>query len=325
MRSRFSVRTRLAGWLAALLLLPAPLPGRAQEVVRFMPQWTPQAQFAGYYVALEKGFFDAEGLTVVLDHFGGNSSETAIGRLASGEVDIVTSQLIAAMVGRERGIPMVNVLQTAQVSGLMCAAHFPIGNPQALDGRKVGRWKVGFGEICDIFCHRNGLSLNWIPYIHGINLYVSGAVDALLCYSYNEFIQLELATGGIPPQNIIRFADEGIDYPEDGLYVTERYYRLHRETVDKFVRASRRGWDYVRAHPDEALEITMDFIRKFNVVTNRTVQRRMLEEILRLQVNPATGIADYAPVEAARFDELARLLRETGCLEKIPVYKEMIR
>ena len=305
------------------LLFPLLLLG--QEVVTFMPQWTPQTQFAGYYVAISKGFYEEEGISVILDHYGGSSTGTAIERLEKNKVDSITSQLVSAMIARDKGLRLINVLQTSQVNGLMCAAHFPIDSPQALDGVRVGRWKVGFAEICELFCYKNGLTINWIPYIQGINLYVSGAVDAMLCYSYSEFIQLELATGGIPPENVIRFRDYGLNYPEDGLYVTEKYYKKHPETVQKFVRATKRGWDYARQHPDEALDISMSFIREFNVATNRVFQKRMLEEVLSLQVNPVTGRADFAPVRPEVFEEMNAALREAGHLKSDIKYEDLIR
>ena len=309
--------------VAVLLLAAVALP--AQEVVTFMPQWLPQTQFAGYYVALEKGFYAEEGLSVVVDHFGGSSTGTALEKIGKGQADIITSQLISAMIERERGLRLVNVLQTSQVNGLMCAAHFPIQSPASLDSAMIGRWKVGFGEVCDLFCHKHDLHVDWIPYVQGINLFVSGAVDALLCYSYSEFLQLELATGGIREDHLIRFSDYGLNYPEDGLYVTEDYYRTHKDAVDRFVRASKKGWDYAREHPEEALDISMQFIAGYNVATNRTFQRMMLDEILRLQVNPLTGKADYAPVRPAVFKELNGSLREAGILKSNLDYKEMIR
>lgn len=311
--------------LATVFLLFACLSAGAQEVISFMPQWLPQSQFAGYYVAKEKGFYDEEGLTVVIDHFGGNSSETSIGKLQEGKVNIISTQLISAMVARSQGVKLVNVLQTSQQSGLMCAAHFAIDSAGALNGKKIGRWKVGFAEVCDLFCHSNGIDVEWIPYIRGINLYVSGAVDAILCYSYSEFLQLELATGGIPKWKTLWFSDAGLGFPEDGLYVTERYYRQHKDAVDKFVKASRRGWDFVREHPEEALAITMETISGFNVSTNVTLQKMMLEEVLRLQVNPATGKADYASVGEDRFNELSGMLFEGGIIRSRPTYEEMIK
>ena len=311
--------------MLAVLLSFAVFSARAQEVITFMPQWTPQTQFAGYYVAMEKGFYADEGLDVDLDHFGGSSNDTAMNHLLTGRADIITSQLVTAMLACGKGARLVNILQTSQVNGLMCAAHFPVSSPQALDSAKVGRWKVGFGDVCDLFCQKNGIHVEWIPYIQGINLFVFGAVDALLCYSYSEFLQLELATGGIPRENLIRFRDYGLDYPEDGLYVTERYYRTHKEEVEKFARASRRGWDYAREHPEEALEISMSLINRFHVATSRTLQRMMLEEVLNLQVNPVTGQADYAPVRRQVFEELNSALRESGKLKSDIKYESLIR
>ena len=314
------------GWtgLLAVFLLLACFPLRAQ-VVTFMPQWTPQTQFAGYYVAIEKGFYAEEGLDVIIDHFGGSSTESVVEKLARNKVEIITTQLVSALLARDKGLRLVNVLQTTQVNGLMCATNFPIESPQSLEGKKIGRWKVGFGEVSDMFCYRNGLTVEWIPYIQGINLFVSGAVDALLCYSFSEYLQLVLATGGIAEDHVIRFRDYGLDFPEDGLYVTEDYYKKNQDVVDKFVRASRKGWDYAREHPDEALDISMDFIRDYNVATSRTLQRMMLEEMLRLQVNPKTGVADYAPVSREVFESLNASLREMGYVKSIIKYEEMIR
>ena len=190
----------------------------------------------------------------------------------------------------------------------------------------MGRWKVGFGEVSEMFCMKNGLSVQWIPYVQGINLYVSGAVDAILCYSYSEYIQLVLATGGIPHENLIRFKDYGLNYPEDGLYVTERYYKAHPETVDKFVRASKRGWDYAREHREEALDISMQYIREYNVATSRTLQRMMLDEVLDLQVNPVTGVADFAPVSRTVFEDLVATMAEMGHFQQKTIkYEEIVR
>lgn len=314
---------RLFTTVFLLVLLPSVL--RSQDVVTFMPQWTPQTQFAGYYVAIAKGFYSEEDISVVMDHFGGSSTGTAVEKLAQGRVDIITSQVVSAMIAREQGLKLVNVLQTSQVNGLMCAARFPVDHPQALDSTRIGRWKVGFGEICDVFCQKNGLHVEWIPFIQGINLFVSGALDVVLCYSYSEYIQLLLATGGIPKENIIRFRDYGLNYPEDGLYVTERYYAKHKDVVDRFVKASKRGWDYAREHPEEALEISIQVVQNYNVATNVTLQRMMLEEILALQVNPETGRADYAPIRREVFEDLNARLREAGHMKSDIKYEEMIR
>jgi NitT/TauT family transport system substrate-binding protein len=107
--------------------------------------------------------------------------------------------------------------------------------------------------------------------------------------------------------------------------VTEDFLKKHPDMVDKFVRASQRGWDYTRQHPDEALDISMKFIRDFNVATNIVLQKKMLQEVLNLQVNPATGKADYAPINREMFEDLNATLREAGHMKTTLKYEDLIR
>ena len=309
--------------IIASILLVCSL--RGQTKVTFYPQWTPQAQFAGFYVAYEKGFFADEGLDVEIRHLGLNSTESLEDVLVSGKAQIIGQQLLKSIIARADGKDMVNVMQITQKSGLCCVSHDPISSFEELDGKKVGRWKAGFSEICDIMEAEKGVNADWIPFINGSNLYIFGAVDATLCYSYNELLTLELAIGEIPQDHIIWFADNGYTCPEDGLYVTGDYYRDNKDTVEKFVRASKRGWDYAREHQDEALDITYGYINAAHVLTNVVHEREMLKQYLNLQVNPATGEADYAPVSREVFDQLCRQLLETGYIVAEPDYNTMIR
>lgn len=311
--------------LPIIVFLSAALNLYAGTKVVFTPQWTPQSQFAGFYMALEKGYYAEEGLDVVIDHSGIFSSEDMALRLIKGETDIMGQQLLQSIISRSDGMPIVNVMQTTQVSGLCCVSRKPISKPEDLDGMTVGRWRAGYSEFCDIMEATKGVSVKWVPFINGINLYVFGAVDATLCYSYSEYIALKLAIGEIPEENFLRFADHGYDCPEDGLYVTEDYYRDNKETIDKFVRASKRGWEYVRNHIDEAVALSMKYVKENNIVTNETHQRMMLETYLSLQVNPDTGKVDYAPVKEKVYNDIINALMETGYITNKPAYKEIIR
>ena len=296
----------------------------AQKIV-FTPQWTAQTQFSGYYVAYEKGFYSDEGLDVEIRHLSANSSETAIYELMKGNADIVGAQLLSSMISRSDGMRLVNVLQLTQKSGLCCVSHNPISSPEELNSLKVGRWRAGFADFCDLLENFSGIHINWIPFLNTVNLYVYNAVDATLAFSYSELIALELAIGKIPDDHIIRFADFGYKFPEDGLYVTEEYYRKNKDLVDKFVQASKRGWDYTRTHREEALDITWEYIRKHNITTNRELQKRMLDEYLDLQVNPGTGITDYAPVRPEVFAKIVEALINVGLIVNNIKYEDMIR
>ena len=255
---------------------------QAQRIV-FTPQWTPQAQFAGYYVAYDKGFYKQAGLEVDFQH--PSASYSAFNRLLEGSSDMITQQLVQAVVEIDRGMPLVNVLQTSQQNALMLVSRMDsIRTIQDLKGKKVGVWKVGFGDLGYIMDAEKELDIQWIPYLQGMNLYLSGAVDAALTMSYNVYLQIKVS--GHENKPFIRFSETEYNFPEDGLSVTYDFYQKHKKEVQAFAEASRKGWEWAREHPEETLKIVMKWAKKENVPTNEIHQRWMLEEILNLQCPP---------------------------------------
>ena len=252
---------------------------QAQRIV-FTPQWTPQSQFAGYYVAQEKGFYRDAGVEVDFQH--PSASYSALNRLLEGSSDMITQQLTQAIIGIDRGIPLVHVLQTSQRNAMVLVGRTDaIRKIEDLKKKKVGVWKVGFGELAYIMNVEERLGIKWVPFLEGTNLFISGAIDATLAMSYNEYLQIKVS--GHEDKPVIRFSETEYDYPEDGLYVTAEYYQRYPEKVQAFAEASRRGWEWVHEHPEEALDIVMKWVEKENVHTNHIHQRWMLEEVLRLQ------------------------------------------
>ena len=263
--------------IIGFLLLPCMV--HAQRIV-FTPQWTPQSQFAGYYVAQEKGFYKEAGVEVDFQH--PSVSYSALNRLMEGSSDMITTQLTQAMIAIDRGIPMAHVLQTSQKNGLVLLGRSDsIRTIENLRRKKVGVWKAGFGELAYIMDAELQLGIKWIPFLEGTNLFISGAIDATLAMSYNEYQQIRAS--GHEDKIPIRFEDTEYNYPEDGLYVSLEFYRRYPEKVKAFVEASRKGWEWTHEHPEEALDIVMKWAEKEQVHTNRIFQRWMLEEILRLQ------------------------------------------
>lgn len=295
------------------------------QKLTFMPQWTPQAQFAGFYMAQEMGFYAQEGLDVEIRHIKANSTESILTQLVSGKVQIAGQQLLQSIIARSDGQKILNVMQITQKSGLWCVSHTPVSKPEDLQGMKIGRWKSGYSEFCDILETYNKLHINWVPFINGINLYVYGAVDATLCYSFSEYIALQLAIGDIPDNQVLKFSDFGYECPEDGLYVTEEYYAQNKDAVDKFVRASKKGWEYARTHKKQTLEVVMRICSENHIVTNRAMQEMMLDNYISLQTNPSTGKIDFAPVTLPVYNDVTKALLETGYIVNKPEYKEVIR
>ena len=248
----------------------------------FTPQWTAQAQFAGYYVAQAKGFYREAGLKVKIEH--PSATQPAMQRLRNNQCQATTLQVCQAMEIIDAGIPIVNILQTS-MNNAMVIVSARGKDPLTQEGAKVGIWSVGFGQLAICMSIKDHLDYEWIRFAQNVNLFISGALDATLAMSYNEYYQLVQAGMEITDKNVYRFCDHGYNVQEDGVYMTREYYEKHREQARKFAEASRKGWEWAAQHPDETLDIVMEVVDKEHIPTNRVMQRLMLKEVLRLQMD----------------------------------------
>ena len=94
------------------------------------------------------------------------------------------------------------------------------------------------------------LDYEWVRFAQNVNLFVSGALDATLAMSYNEYYQLMQAGVEMTDTNVYRFCDHGYNVQEDGVYMTWDYYEKHKDQALRFAEASRRGWEWAAEHPD---------------------------------------------------------------------------
>lgn len=300
------------------ILLPLSI-AQAQEIV-FTPQWTPQSQFAGYYAAIDNGYYEEEGLDVKIVH--PTKSKGAMNMLEQGKCNIITSELIQAMMPLESGLQLVNILQTTQHSTLvLLARNEGIESMSDLKYNRVGTWKIGFNEIPHMIDSEQNLEIQWIKFINSINLFISGAIDATLAKSYNE--QILFSMSGVTPGSIIKFSEMGFDYPEDGLYVTEEFYEKYPEQCKAFARASRKGWEWVRNNKEEALEIVMKYVKAENIATNRYHQKWMLENILEAQIDKEEGEPTYE-LKREGFEKLNNDLLKYGYIPELVDYNRFL-
>lgn len=252
------------------------------ETIVFTPQWTAQAQFAGYYVAETKGFYREAGVKVRIEH--PSVTQPAIARLLQNECQATTLQLCQALEIVDGGIPLVNILQTS-MNNAMVIVSARDRDPLKQKGAKVGIWSVGFGQLAICMSIKDRLDYKWVRSAQNVNLFVAGALDATLAMSYNEYYQLVQSGIRMTDKKVYRFCDHGYNVQEDGVYMTRRFYEEHKEQARRFAQASRRGWEWAAAHPDETLDIVMQYADRNHIATNRVMQRLMLKEVLRLQVD----------------------------------------
>ncbi|WP_373944013.1 ABC transporter substrate-binding protein [Paracoccus marcusii] len=279
--------TRLMTGAAALALMAG---GAQAGDLTLQLKWVTQAQFAGYYVAQEKGFYEEEGVNLTILPGGPDIAPTQV--LAGGGADVIVEWMPAALAAREKGLPMVNIAQPFKASGMMltCLKESGISDPATdFAGKTLGVWFAGNEYPFLSWMNTLGLSTEGGP--EGVTVLKQGFnVDPLLqkqaaCIStmtYNEYWQV--IDAGIAENDLVTFKyeDQGVATLEDGLYVLEETLEDSEKVTDLvgFVRASMRGWQYAAENPEEAAQIVLD-----NDETGAQTlehQTRMMTEIAKL-------------------------------------------
>ena len=306
--------------LLSLIAWLMPQTATAQdETIVFTPQWTAQAQFAGYYVAETKGFYREAGVKVRIEH--PSATQPAMTRLRNNACQATTLQLCQAMEIIDEGIPLVNILQTSMNNAMVIVSARGM-DPLKQKGARVGIWSVGFGHLAICMSIKDHLDYQWVRFAQNVNLFVSGALDATLAMSYNEYYQLVQAGVRMTDKSVYRFCDHGYNVQEDGVYMTRDYYEKHKEQAHRFARASRKGWEWAAQHPDETLDIVMQYVEKNFIATNRVMQRLMLKEILRLQVDRESKKREFR-LRPDMVRQASRLMVENKMLTREVTYEEL--
>ena len=273
------------------------------EDVKLQLKWVTQAQFAGYYVAQAKGFYEEEGLNVTI--LPGGPDIAPVTLLQNGEVDVMVDWMPSALAAREKGVPVVNIAQPFASSGMMltCLAETGIKEPKDFADKTLGVWF--FGNEYPFLSWMSQLGLATDGSAGGVTVLKQGFnVDPLLqkqaaCIStmtYNEYWQV--IDAGITPEQLVTFKyqDMGVATLEDGLYVLEDKLAdpAFQETMVKFVRASMKGWKDAEANPDEAAMIVLE--NDQTGAQTEQHQKRMMGEVAKLTAG-SNGALDVAAAE----------------------------
>ncbi|WP_136644592.1 ABC transporter substrate-binding protein [Tabrizicola sp. YIM 78059] len=288
--------------LITAAFLAAAASGANAEDVKLQLKWVTQAQFAGYYVAKDKGFYEEEGLNVTILPGGPDIAPTQV--IAGGGADVVVEWMPAALAAREKGLPLVNIAQPFKSSGMMltCLKETGIKEPKDFADKTLGVWFFGNEYPFLSWMSQLGFKTDGSP--GGVTVLKQGFnVDPLLqkqaaCIStmtYNEYWQV--IDAGISPDDLVTFKyeDQGVATLEDGLYVLEDRLAdpAFQETMVKFVRASMKGWKYAEENPDEAAMIVLE--NDQTGAQTEAHQKRMMGEVAKLTAgsNGALDPADY--------------------------------
>lgn len=293
--------------LAALaaLILAAATGARAADALTLQLKWLTQAQFAGYLVAEAKGFYRNAGLAVSIRPGGPDIDPAAA--LATGKADVAVDWMPSALAARDRGIPIVNIAQIFQRSGMMltCRRDRGIRRPADLRGKSIGVWSAGNQYPFLAWMAKLGLTttgaapdVRVVPQGAGVDLLLQKRADCISTMSYNEYLLVRDA--GLKPSQltVFRYEDEGVATLEDGLYTTEAEFTdaNMRERLVRFVRATADGWRYALANPRQAIAVVMHA----GAQGDAAHQQRMLKEVAKLVPSNRHAIGYLEPAAYER-------------------------
>jgi NitT/TauT family transport system substrate-binding protein len=297
------MKTKIAfslGLVAMTLMASSAL---AADKLTLQLKWVTQGQFAGYYVAKDKGFYKEAGLDVEIKPGGPDVAPPQV--IAGGGADVVIDWMPSALATREKGLPLVNIAQPFKRSGMMltCRKETGITKPEDFKGKTLGVWFGGNEYPFLSWMNHLGLKTNGGP--DGVTVLKQGfnvdpliqkQADCISTMTYNEYWQV--IDAGIPADQLVTFKyeDEKVATLEDGLYVLQKSLD-DPKMVDKlarFVKASMKGWEYTRANPDEAATIVLD--NDASGAQTEKHQKRMVAEINKL-TEGSTGVLDVAAAD----------------------------
>lgn len=305
---------KIATTLIAGAMAVAAVPALAADAVTLQLKWVAQAQFAGYYVAKDKGFYDEADLDVTIKPGGPDTAPEQV--IAGGGADVIVDWMAGALAARDKGVPLVNIAQPFDKGGLeiACPKDGPIKKPEDFAGHTIGVWF--YGNEYPFFAWMNKLGISTEGGDDGVTVLkqsfdvqplVQGQADCIHVMTYNEYGQLLDAGFTAEDLLVFNYSELDRDMLEDGLYATEDDLKdeAFRDKMVRFVKASMKGWQYAAENPDEAAQIVVD-----NGGQGLEHQQYMMGEVAKL-------IGDGKLDEAA-YERTAEMVLDQKIVEKKP-------
>jgi NitT/TauT family transport system substrate-binding protein len=299
---------------AALLALACTLGAHAADKFTVQLKWVPQAQFAGYYVAAAKGYYRAEGLDVTIKPGGPDISPVQV--LAGNGADAIVNWMPDALAAREAGVPLVNIAQVFDRSGLMltCRKDSGVASPADFKGKTLGVWfggneypflnwmaKLGLKPDADIKVLKQGFNVD--PLLQNQAACISTMI-------YNEYWQV--IDAGVKESELVAFyyEDQGVASLEDGLYALEPKLKdpAFVAKAAKFVRASLKGWNDAVKDPAGAARAVVEADPSGSATL--PVQTRQMQNVAKLITTAGTPKLGY--LEPAAYERTVKVLLAGG-------------
>jgi len=275
--------------IAVCLLLPSACvcrpstPALVLRPVSLQLQWVTQAQFAGYYVALDKGWYRDEGIDLTIKP--GGTGVNTINETVEGRANFGTAFLADLAVAIEKGQPVISIAQIQQMSGLLLIAKKSSGIERLEDfiGKRVGMWGNCWRAQLDALLAKKTISPEDVTIIdQGMDMqqFLNGDLDVASAMVYNEYHQILESGMKLEDLNIIDYVLYGLGFPGDTLFTSRQLADGSPDVCVGMLRASLRGWKYAIDHPKEAVDIVLKFDESGKAT--RLHQLSMMREVSQL-------------------------------------------
>ncbi|HKP53798.1 MAG TPA: ABC transporter substrate-binding protein [Chloroflexia bacterium] len=301
---------------------PTAVRSGTPDKVKLQLKWLHQAQFAGFYLAQDKGYYTAQNLEVEI--LPGGPDVVPSQKVLTGAADVGVDWVGSLLANRDKGQPLVDIGQFYQSSGLYLISKKSAGinSPADLKGKKVGVWTGGnefeFRALMDKYKFDNSIDNNKdmtiIKQGFEMNTFLNGQLDAASAMVYNEYpVVLE---AGVKPEelNIISYNDEGVGMLEDHVFVTEDTLKNKRDVLIRFLAASQKGWQDAVTDQTAAVDATMK--RADPATTNREHQVTMAKEVAKLVMPSGLAADKVGVIDEAKFKTTADIALKFNVISK---------
>ena len=274
--------------------------GKPLEKASLALQWLTQCQFAGYYVALDKGFYRREGIDLTI--IPGAPDVNPIYLVSSGIADFGTKWLADFLAAKDKGFPIISIAQILQSNGLILLAKAKSGirTPEDLMGKKLGIWFFGNETQFFALMHKRNISLNKMhidALKWSIKPFLDGKFDVVMAMTYNEYLRVLDSGYEEKDINIIDFSQYDLNFPGQVIFTNTATLKNRQDLCVRMVRASLQGWKWAMEHPEEAVDIVLKYdetrslqkkhqLRQMNAVNklikygNRPLGRHLPEQVV---------------------------------------------
>ena len=244
----------------------------------FIPHWSPQAQFAGYYAAYENGFYRKYGIDLVILNGGPNNKASDV--MEKNNADVASLWLTNALQLIEKKIDLINIAQILPKSALMLVAKKSSGvsKIEDLNNSKVGIWGGDYIIQPMALFKKYNVNITLVPQLGSINLFLLNGVKATTAMWYNEYNTI--INSGLNPDELTTFFyyDYDLNFPEEGIYCFREKFLADSVSYVYFVKATFEGWQWSFLNPEKTLLIVKEKMKSANLPYNYPHQKWMLEK-----------------------------------------------